>query len=236
MSYNEFLFSSGDGQKWLIADKDEVIGDYYASMRNVKRSSSYNGPCKRWFARRQSFLYQPYIDLDEPISLDANSTRYNHTTLYMGNGMSPLRGTVLLVKHGGARVYIRLCEQITQPVCQEMLKHIIRTNSTANYINAQQSVFDKFSCRKLCTETRGCASFVLVANGNECVLYSVMQTTGICTPVNDGKKYEWYSVRKCCDMSVCPQLNKCNDGTHKCKANANCVSYPGSYTCSCKDS
>ena len=62
--FNEFLFSSGNGVKWLIATKDAVIGEYYKnSKRNIIRSSISSTPYNAAWFRREGIPEDPWITL-----------------------------------------------------------------------------------------------------------------------------------------------------------------------------
>ena len=41
LTYNQFLFVSGDRSVWLIASKDSVSGSFYSGPRTIVRSSQY---------------------------------------------------------------------------------------------------------------------------------------------------------------------------------------------------
>ena len=38
--FDEFLFATGDGEKWLVAEKNEVLRWYKDELRNIVASSS----------------------------------------------------------------------------------------------------------------------------------------------------------------------------------------------------
>ena len=73
LNFNQFLFSTGDCQKWLIATKDAVLGGFYANEpRAILKSSISATPyTARWY-RRSSSLEDPWISLtDHAQAIDA---------------------------------------------------------------------------------------------------------------------------------------------------------------------
>ena len=52
MAFNQFLFTTGDRTKWLIAYKDQVLGFYANAPRKVVKSSKYpSGNAPLWYRR-----------------------------------------------------------------------------------------------------------------------------------------------------------------------------------------
>ena len=99
--FNQFLFATGDGTKWLIAEKDEVIGGYYTNgLRTIEKSSSNNNSYQaRWY-RRSSHKEDPWISLT-----DHNTAISQGDILYAGQ--STHYHTQFIETQGGANVFIR---------------------------------------------------------------------------------------------------------------------------------
>jgi hypothetical protein len=59
--FDQFLFATGDGAKWLIADKDQVYGTYSNGQRTILRSSiSETSYSARWY-NRNGYQEDPWI-------------------------------------------------------------------------------------------------------------------------------------------------------------------------------
>jgi len=99
--FNQFLFASGDGKKWLIAGKKAVIGGWYArEYRTVQKSSKLDEEHElRWY-RRQQHPEDPWI------SLTAHTLADDTDDMIYGENSSSTHSS-LVQKHNGARVYIR---------------------------------------------------------------------------------------------------------------------------------
>ena len=98
MTYNQFLFTSGDRTKWLIANKESVFGIYSNSPRNILRSSKYSvGTSKRWY-KRSGLREDPWISID-----DHNN---GYKIVYGGNSFTG-RQFDYIRNNGGMKVYIR---------------------------------------------------------------------------------------------------------------------------------
>ena len=101
--FNQFLFATGDEQKWLIADKDDVTGDFYSNaQRTIYKSSTNPKTYKaRWY-RRKGTNEDPWISLnDHGAAISAGNI------LYGGSHFGSTHATAVLPKHKGANVYIR---------------------------------------------------------------------------------------------------------------------------------
>ena len=104
--FNEFLFSTGDCEKWLIARKDQVIGEngdafYTNEERNIMKSSTSESSYKAKWYRREGSLEDPWISLtDHATAIGNNDILYGE--LSFGGQMA-----AVLNKHNGARVFIR---------------------------------------------------------------------------------------------------------------------------------
>ena len=87
LTYNQFLFTSGDRTKWLIADIDQVIGWYSNGVRQIVKSSRYSAASSaRWY-RRSGSLEDPWVSLgdhaDEIVYGENNHPSY--TTFIQNN-------------------------------------------------------------------------------------------------------------------------------------------------------
>lgn len=102
-NFDQFLFATGDCQKWLAADKDEVIGEYYAnSPRRILASSTSDTPYHaRWY-NRAGALEDPWISLT-----DHGDAIGRGDILYGENRFGHAHAANVLPFHDGADVYIR---------------------------------------------------------------------------------------------------------------------------------
>merc|ERR1711962_1460490 len=101
--FNQFLFATGDENKWLIAEKGAVSGDWYADTARmvVKSSLSSANHTVKW-DRRLGVPQDPCISLtDHYVAVRAGDI------LYSGNELSGLHARAVLPKHNGANVFIR---------------------------------------------------------------------------------------------------------------------------------
>lgn len=101
MDFTEFLFTTGNLEKWLIAKRDDVIGSCYSNeKRKIQKSSLQDsGYTAKWY-RRKNHFEDPWISLG-----DHKDCRKNGDVLYGGN--SQISWAHHLEQMGGARVYIR---------------------------------------------------------------------------------------------------------------------------------
>ena len=102
--YNEFLFATGDKEKWLITTKDQVLGYYSNEPRTIIKSSKVNGQYQaRWY-RRQGAPEDPWISLS-----DHHGAIHAGDILYGENSYGSVHASAVLPshKHNGADVYIR---------------------------------------------------------------------------------------------------------------------------------
>lgn len=100
--YNEFLFSTGDKVKWLVAPKSSVMGWYWNEDRNITRSSinpeEYSA---KWF-RRPGTLEDPWISLTDHLSAISEGN-----IIYGEDSHGSAHAENVLPHHDGADVYIR---------------------------------------------------------------------------------------------------------------------------------
>lgn len=101
--FNEFLFATGDEQKWLIASKAAVTGGYYANQkRDILKSSTRSSPYKaRWY-RRRGAQEDPWVSL-----VDHGDATKNQGLLYGENNFAGMSHNEVLRAHKGANVFIR---------------------------------------------------------------------------------------------------------------------------------
>jgi len=104
--FHEFLFSTGDCSKWLIAKKKEVIGDdgnlFYANAeRQILKSSKSNIPYKAKWYRRRGAREDPWISIID--HFDAISTQ----NIVYGEANFGHAHANILSSHDGANVFIR---------------------------------------------------------------------------------------------------------------------------------
>ena len=102
--FNQFMFTSGDCSKWLVASKEAVVGSHYGyAARDVAMSSSSAGPHQvRWYNRegRQE---------DPVVSLSDAGTAGNTDVLYAEGGGD---GQGVGLPSTGANVYIRFSGEL----------------------------------------------------------------------------------------------------------------------------
>jgi hypothetical protein len=64
-SFDQFLFTTSDCAKWLVAEKDSVLGWYSNEDRDILRSSiSEEAYTAKWY-RREGSLEDPWISLND---------------------------------------------------------------------------------------------------------------------------------------------------------------------------
>jgi len=101
-AFNQFLFATGDCQRWLIANKADVYGNYANEPRTIQKSWSKNTPyMARWY-RRSGNLEDPWIS-----SIDHNDAIGAGEILYGENNIEMDHARKVLPLHNGANVYIR---------------------------------------------------------------------------------------------------------------------------------
>jgi len=100
---SEFLFATGDGQKWLVASKDSVVGGFYANELRPIMASSKSGTAHsaRWY-RRNGVREDPWISLsDHHPAIGAGDI------LYGGDSFGHTHASAILPHHNGANVFVR---------------------------------------------------------------------------------------------------------------------------------
>mmetsp|Transcript_122259 Transcript_122259/g.280045 ORF Transcript_122259/g.280045 Transcript_122259/m.280045 type:complete len:582 (-) Transcript_122259:229-1974(-) len=98
----EFLFSTGDCQKWLVAEKDAVIGWYSNDPRQIQSSSLSATPYTAKWYRRQGASEDPWISIT-----DHHPAIGDGDIVYGANGYGGTHAAAVLPIHNGANVYIR---------------------------------------------------------------------------------------------------------------------------------
>lgn len=99
--FDEFLFASGDCEKWLIASRDAVTGAWYSNEpRAIERSSMSSSPSTAKWYRRKSNDEDPWISLT-----DHETGKHDGDMLYGGESGTLYQN--VLRPHNGANVYIR---------------------------------------------------------------------------------------------------------------------------------
>jgi hypothetical protein len=115
IDFDQFMFATGDGEKWLIATKDAVVGTgpYGLTNRPILKSSDSCAPYSAQWLHRD-WPEDPWISLTDHIA--ASSTQ---NILYGGDNYGPghPHADVLSV-HNGANVFIRKAPAST-PGCDE---------------------------------------------------------------------------------------------------------------------
>ncbi len=101
-SFDQFLFATGDAEKWLIAGKSAVLGNYANAARSiVKSSTNPDSYTARWY-RRNGALEDPWISLN-----DHGSAIGQGNILYGENHYGGAHAANILPTHQGANVFIR---------------------------------------------------------------------------------------------------------------------------------
>ena len=59
------MFSTGDGEHWMIMDRNEVMGWYANEYRTIKTSSKSQQPHKARQYRRKQNLEDPWLGLSD---------------------------------------------------------------------------------------------------------------------------------------------------------------------------
>mmetsp|Transcript_51638 Transcript_51638/g.117461 ORF Transcript_51638/g.117461 Transcript_51638/m.117461 type:complete len:870 (-) Transcript_51638:80-2689(-) len=100
--FNEFLFATGDCQKWLIARRWSVLGRYANGQRWIEKSSIRGSKYKaRWYRRNR-------VGEDPWVSLEDHGRSWNRgKILYGGRSYANWHAASILPMHEGADVYIR---------------------------------------------------------------------------------------------------------------------------------
>jgi len=98
-----FLFATGDCEKWLVASKDAVIGEYYANMpRQIMESSTSEHPYMATWYNREAQVEDPWISLgDHGGSIQAGNI------LYGENHFGHAHAALVLPVHNGANVFVK---------------------------------------------------------------------------------------------------------------------------------
>ena len=101
--------SLGDGCKWLIAEKDAVVGTWYDNQeRTVLQSSLTNKThMVKWY--RKEGMDEMWISL-----VDYDSATYLHEMLYGQNNNGDFKN--MMDERNGANVYIRYSGQNTSDI------------------------------------------------------------------------------------------------------------------------
>ena len=108
----DFLFITGDRQKWLVASVDAVLGErdvssgnfhgYSNDNREIKMSSTSSKPYQALWYNRKSDAEDPWISLtDHSLAIDEGNIIYGEANFNLASH------TKILPLHNGANVYIR---------------------------------------------------------------------------------------------------------------------------------
>jgi len=108
------LFATGDCEKWLLASKDAVIGEYYANMpRQIMESSTSEHPYTATWYNREAQVEDPWISLGEHFA-----SIQDGSILYGENHFGHAHAELVLPVHEGANVFVELwsspCEAAVQ--------------------------------------------------------------------------------------------------------------------------
>ena len=114
--FNQFLFATGDENKWLIASKNEVTGSYYSAESRLiyKSSTNANSYNAKWY-RREENLEDPWISLtDHALAINEGNILYGEN--HIGNHAS-----LILPVHKGANVFIRMHGKLPPFILAEII-------------------------------------------------------------------------------------------------------------------
>jgi len=103
INFNQFLFSTGDRAKWLVATKDAVLSGFYAnSPREILMASDNpNVHTARWYLRSGS-LEDPWLSLN-----DHGPAIGQGNIVYGENSYGGTHASAVLPQHNGANVFVR---------------------------------------------------------------------------------------------------------------------------------
>jgi hypothetical protein len=112
MNFDQFLFTSADRTKWMIADKDQVLSGWYSGTRKniVASSKSSSASTATWY-RRSGVSEDPWISMEDHGNCNHNTN--NYCILYGEGNYNGGHGRNFnsygwMAAHGGAKVYIRV--------------------------------------------------------------------------------------------------------------------------------
>jgi hypothetical protein len=101
--FDQFLFATGDEEKWLIATRDAVTGAFYKNKkREVVKSSINSEPHTVAWYRRRVNLEDPWVSLT-----DHHPAINSGNILYGANSFGQNHATKVLPMHQGANVFVR---------------------------------------------------------------------------------------------------------------------------------
>lgn len=159
--FDQFLFISGDQKKWLIADKDQVMGYYSNADRNIYKSSiAPKGGKAKWY-RRQGNAEDPWISLT-----DHHDAKNGDNIIYGEASFAAKHAELLLKKHWGANVYIRKqiakCPDAGHQYPGDDLGKDLTTNSWQ-------------ACSHKCNKEAKCKVFTWTVSSKRCSLKSTIK-------------------------------------------------------------
>lgn len=136
VAFDEFLFATGDMTKWLIAARDQVIGDFYLGKRDIMKSSSSSYPYQATWVRRQGTPEDPWISLTDHVqAITSNDILYGEN--YCGGEHANVLST-----NSGANVFIRQRPlQVTMPPEPASPNRFCRQRSGGSDSSQSQSHF-----------------------------------------------------------------------------------------------
>ena len=100
LPFTYFKFETGDGEKWLIATKDAVIGGYYTNATRPIVSASNGAKQALWY-RRSEKPEDPWISITDHFTAVSQGD-----ILYGGASFGREHASAVLLSHNGANVYI----------------------------------------------------------------------------------------------------------------------------------
>lgn len=65
MSYDQYLFTTSDCEKWLVSEKEQVLGWYSNEDREIVKSSISEEPYTAKWYRRTGSAEDPWISLND---------------------------------------------------------------------------------------------------------------------------------------------------------------------------
>jgi len=144
---SEFLFTTGDYKKWLIASKETVVGTFYENApRLITKSSVSQTPyVARWY-RRWGAIEDPLISLS-----DHHNAIGSGDILYGGAGYSSsTHASAVLPFHNGANVFVRFKSH------SEDCNIVSDFDFPGSDINFIDNIMSAEACADLCFNYNGC--------------------------------------------------------------------------------
>ena len=103
-SGGEFLFTTGDNSRWLIADHDQVNGEYENEARTITKSSTNNTSYTANWYHRSGNAEDPWISLNGHSNAGANSDMMYAENSHSNNFVNSIHSSGMYVYTRGGTV------------------------------------------------------------------------------------------------------------------------------------